>query len=63
MSSDFITSVLVKIALALLPTFAYMVIASFLDIAFNDGTMESRFDYLFGLTFIFFGAVYLWQNR
>lgn len=63
MSPDFITSVLGKLALALLPTFAYIAIASFLDVAFNDGTMESRFDYLFGLTFIFFGAVYLWQNR
>lgn len=63
MSHDFITSVLGKVALALLPTFAYIAIASFLDIPFNDGTMESRFDYLFGLTFIFFGAVYLWQNR
>ena len=63
MSPDFIASVLGKIALALLPTFAFIAIVSFLDIAFNHGTIESRFHYLFGLTFIFFGAVYLWQNR
>ena len=63
MSPDFVASVLGKIALALLPTFAFIAIVSFLDIALNDGTLESRFDYLFGLTFIFFGAVYLWQNR
>ena len=63
MSRDFIAFVLGKIALALLPTFAFIAIASFLDIAFNAGTMEIRFHYLFGLTFIFFGAVYLWQNR
>ena len=63
MSDNFIASVLGKIALALLPTFAFIVIASFLDIALNDGTIESRFHYLFGLTAIIFGAVYLWQNR
>lgn len=63
MSPDFITSVLSKVASALLPTFAFIVIASFLEVALNDGTDESRFHYLFGLTFIFFGAVYLWQNR
>ena len=63
MSPDFIASVLGKIASALLPTFAFIVIASFLEVALNDGTDESRNDYLFGLTCIFFGAVYLWQNR
>lgn len=63
MSEDFITSVLGKIALALLPTFAFIVIASFLEVALNEGTTESRTDYLFGLTCVFFGAVYLWQNR
>lgn len=63
MSGDFIISVLGKIALALLPTFAFSVIASFLEVALNDGTMESRFHHLFALTCIFFGAVYLWQNR
>jgi len=63
MSPEFITSVLTKVILALLPTMAFAAIVSFLDIAFNDSTMESRFDYLFGLTCIFFGAVYLWQNR
>ena len=63
MSPDFITSVLTKVIWALLPTIAFAAIVSFLDIAFNDSTMESRFHSLFGLMFIFFGAVYLWQNR
>jgi hypothetical protein len=63
MSPDFIASVLGKIALALPQTFAFIVIASFLEVALNDGTDESRFHYLFGLTAIIFGAVYLWQNR
>lgn len=63
MSEDFIASVLGKVASALLPTFAFIVIASFLEVALNDGTDESRFHYLFGLTTIVFGAVYLWQNR
>jgi hypothetical protein len=55
--------ILKKLCLAALPTIAFTAIVSFLDIAFNDSTMESRFDSVFGLTFIFFGAVYLWQNR
>ena len=63
MSPDFIASVLKKIVLALLPTIVFIAIISFLDIALNEGTMESRFHYLFALTCIFFGSVYLWHNR
>jgi ABC-type spermidine/putrescine transport system permease subunit II len=63
MSPDFITSVLGKVFMALLPTFVFMPVCSLIEMAFNQGEIEGTFDAVFGLTCIFFGAVYLWQNR
>jgi hypothetical protein len=57
------TSLLVKLALALLPTFAFWVIIVTIDCMLNDGDLERRFDYLFPCALIFFAAVYLYQNR
>jgi ABC-type spermidine/putrescine transport system permease subunit II len=63
MTPDFITSVFGKVLMALLPTLVFMPIASLIEMAFNQGEIEGTFDAIFGLTCIFFGAVYLWQNR
>jgi hypothetical protein len=57
------TSLLVKLGLALLPTFGFFVIISGIDCMLNDGDLERRFDYLFPCALVFFAAVYVWQNR
>ncbi len=62
MSIDYV-SILTKLALALLPTFGFMLIIVTIDCMFSEGDLERRFDYLFPCGLIFFAAVYLWQNR
>jgi hypothetical protein len=52
-----------KLALAVLPTFGFMLIIVTIDCMFSEGDLERRFDYLFPCGLIFFAAVYLWQNR
>jgi hypothetical protein len=62
MNLDYL-SILTKLCLAALPTFAFWVIVVTIDCMFNEGDLERRFDYLFPCGLIFFAAVYLWQNR
>jgi hypothetical protein len=57
------SSLLVKLGIALLPTFGFWVIIVTIDCMLNDGDLERRFDYLFPCALVFFAAVYLWQNR
>ena len=48
------TSLLVKLGLALLPTFGFWVIIVTIDCMLNEGDLERRFDYLFPCCLIFF---------